>query len=837
MKRVWLILGILFLMCGCDQIQDPVVGVTRERAADRKSRVTNLKYNLYFNIPLEQEKAVLGKNILSFDLPEIQPYSRRKDLWLDFTGEVQQVVLNGHPIPVEMVSEHLRLPGEELKSGSNQVEVHFVSPDQSLNRRPDFLYTLLVPDRARTLFPCFDQPNLKGRYTLRLSIPESWEAVANGKSKGEVEDPYQKGKKIVRFCETEPLSTYLFSFVVGEFTYQEFVKDRSLGIYHRETDPAKLQQLPLIAEEVFASLAWLEEYTGIPYPFAKYDLIILPGFQYGGMEHTGATLYNASRMFLEANPSLKERMARSSVIAHETAHMWFGDYVTMTWFDDVWIKEVFANYFAAQIIKLQYPDYDDRLNFSSYHLSAYAEERTTGAVSLSQPLGNLKDAGLIYSNIVYNKAPIVMSKLVERMGEKPFQAGVRQYLKQYAYGNSTWDELIAVMDAQVPIDMLHWSDVWVASEGAPRYKFQRNGDSLTIYQSDPLGRDLSWEQSIVIGWQEPQPGAPGRLRWNEQRVVLADEVTRVLLPAGVGPVLPNTDAMGYGVFVMDAQTRDYWLSQLPTLTDDLQRRALLTNFQELFWLGKLQPAPWATALMEVVGQETNQLLFSQALNQLITVLHWNPALTDVEQRLWLFAASVKDPVKKRLSFLALMEVAKDPQVREWLLEAYDDADRNLKDKTKLVYRLAVFYPERALELLAQHRLLLDHPDELAEFDFLARAVHPLSEMRSAFFEDLKQPSNRIIEPWVAEALQLLAHPDRQLEALNYLREGLEMLPEIQRTGDIFFPKNWAGALLSGHTTVEAKQIVLDYLHSHASQVHPLLLSKVRQQADPLLRMK
>lgn len=837
MKRVWLILGILFLMCGCEQIQDPVVGVTRERAADRKSRVTNLKYNLYFNIPLEQEKAVQGKNVLTFELSETQGSKHKKDLWLDFTGQVKQLVLNGQQIPVEMISEHLRLPGDGLRPGKNQVEVHFVSPDQSLNRRPDFMYTLLVPDRARTLFPCFDQPNLKGRYTLGLSIPESWGAVANGKSKGEVEDPYQPGKKIVRFFETEPLSTYLFSFVVGEFEYQEFTKDRTIGIYHRETDPAKLKQLPVIAEEVFASLAWLEAYTAVPYPFAKYDLIILPGFQYGGMEHTGATLYNASRMFLEANPSVKERMSRSSVIAHETAHMWFGDYVTMSWFDDVWIKEVFANYFAAEIIKEWYPDYDDRLNFTSYHLSAYAEERTTGTVSLSQPLGNLKDAGLIYSNIIYNKAPIVMSKLVERMGEKSFQVAVQQYLKQYAYGNSTWEELIAVFDAQVPIDMVGWSDVWVASEGAPRYKMQRRGDTLTIRQIDPLGRDLSWDQSVLFAWQEPASNRSNRSVWKTQKVVLADEVIRLVLPAGAGPVLPNADAMGYGVFVMDTLSRNHWLETLPTLTDDLQRRALLTNFQELFWMGKVSPMRWATVLMDVVEREQNQLLFSQALNQLTTVLHWYPELTEIEQRLLQFAAAVKDPVKGRLSFLALMDVATTSETRAWLLEQSTNPAWSLKDRTQLIYRLAIFYPEQAIERLSQHRTLLDHPDLLAEFDFLARAVHPDPTMRAAFFEDLKQPAFRVVEPWVSDALRLLGHPERQQEALAYLRTGLEMMPEIQQTGDIFFPKNWAGALLYGHTSLEAKRVVLDFLHAHKSSMHPLLLSKVRQQADGLLRMK
>ena len=125
-------------------------------------------------------------------------------------------------------------------------------------------------------------------------------------------------------------------------------------MYHRETDPDKIAQIPVIFEQVFASLEWMEAYTGIPYPFAKYDFIVLPGFQYGGMEHTGATLYNDKRLFLGKQPTTAEQLGRMSLIAHETAHMWFGDYVTMEWFDEVWLKEVFANYFAAQMTQPQF---------------------------------------------------------------------------------------------------------------------------------------------------------------------------------------------------------------------------------------------------------------------------------------------------------------------------------------------------------------------------------------------------------------------------------------------------------------------------------------------------
>jgi aminopeptidase N len=169
----------------------------------------------------------------------------------------------------------------------------------------------------------------------------------------------------------------------------------------------------------------MEEFTGIPYPFAKYDFIILPGFQYGGMEHTGATLYNDTRMFLSKNPTPDEELGRAELIAHETAHMWFGDFVTMEWFNDVWTKEVFANYFAQRITEPMFPGINHRLNWlKSITTSALVEDRTQGGTSIRQPLDNMRNAGLVYNNIIYNKAPVMLEKLVELMGEEAFREGI-----------------------------------------------------------------------------------------------------------------------------------------------------------------------------------------------------------------------------------------------------------------------------------------------------------------------------------------------------------------------------------------------------------------------------
>ena len=342
-------------------------GVSRELAQFRKEHFEGVRYNLFFSIPESRKEAVTGKAEITLAIREKQP------VIIDFRGEPEQVasvLLNGRKVPYTVKDEHIVVDAKEVAEGENRVSIEFTANDQSLNRRDEFLYTLLVPDRARTLFSCFDQPDMKSIFTLSLEVPSSWQAVANGAIEQE-DSTSVAGRRRVSFRETEPLSTYLFSFVAGKLTRETYSRNgRNISIYHRETDPKKVAQCPDIASEVFDALEWHEEYTRIPYPFAKYDLIILPGFQFGGMEHTGATLYTDGRMFLNENPTLNERLSRSSLIAHETSHMWFGDFVTMEWFNDVWTKEVFANYYASQMIEHLFQEVNHSLNYMLDYIPA-----------------------------------------------------------------------------------------------------------------------------------------------------------------------------------------------------------------------------------------------------------------------------------------------------------------------------------------------------------------------------------------------------------------------------------------------------------------------------------
>jgi aminopeptidase N len=201
--------------------------------------------------------------------------------------------------------------------GAQRTDRQFTAGDAALNRNPDFMYTLFVPARARLAFPCFDQPDLKAEYTLSIDIPSGWEALANAP---EAERTRNGDSTTIRFAETDPLPTYLFAFAAGRFQVETAQRNgRRFRMFHRETDAAKVaRNRETIFDLHAAALAWLERYRGVDYPFGKFDFLLVPSFQFGGMEHAGAIFYNAASLFLDETATQDQVLSRATTIAPKT---------------------------------------------------------------------------------------------------------------------------------------------------------------------------------------------------------------------------------------------------------------------------------------------------------------------------------------------------------------------------------------------------------------------------------------------------------------------------------------------------------------------------------------
>jgi aminopeptidase N len=748
-------------------------------------------------------------------------------LVFDFAQPAERLLrvrAGGRDLAASVTDGHVVIPVEMTAAGLNHIEFEFLAGDEALNRNDEFLYTLFVPARAQLTFPCFDQPDLKARYTLTLTVPEGWQAVANGAGRAS-----GAGGGTMTFEETPPLSTYLFAFVAGKFSVETATRGgRTLRIFHRETDSAKVARNREAIFDLHASaLTWLERYTDIRYPWGKFDVVLIPSFQFGGMEHAGAILYNASGLMLDESATQNQLLERASVIAHETAHMWFGDLVTMKWFNDVWMKEVFANFMAAKIVNPSFPQVNHDLRFLLAHYpAAYQVDRTEGTNAIRQELANLNEAGQLYGPIIYQKAPIVMRQLETIVGERRFRDGLREYLKQYSYGNATWLDLVRILDGRTRENVAQWSRAWVEERGRPEFttdiQFDRNGRiaSIELTQEDPRKRGLVWPQRlrVALGYDGTVKELPVYV--NERRVSVkgARRLPRPLY------VLPAGDGLGYGLFTLDQGSRDYLLRNIEDVPDALTRGAAWVTLWDNLEAASVSAPAFFDAAIRALPHESDEQNAQRVLAYLVRVFWRFMPPAERTQRASSLEALLRAGIErgrtqseKAAWFNAYRDVVLTTDGVAWLTRVWrrDERVAGLSlaepDEIAMALELAVREAPGWEEILRAQLERTQNPDRKARFAFVAPALSADPAVRERAFARFRFVENRRREPWVLESLQYLNHPLREDHARRFVRPALDLLREIQQTGDIFFPTRWMDATLSGHRSPEVATTVRQFL--------------------------
>src|SRR5688500_14369271 len=806
-------------------------GVSETLAAERAAAIQNLRYDLRFIVPVERREAVLGRLVARLSLKA--PHR----LVFDFAqppDRVRSVTINGRDLRPELADGHIVIPADATLAGENEVEIEFIAGDEALNRNDEFLYTLFVPARAHLAFPCFDQPDLKARYTLALDIPAGWQAVANGAERGsDAGGAAAPGRHRVFFAETAPLPTYLFSFAAGKFSVETATRDgRQFRMFHRETDAAKVARNREAIFDLHArALAWLEDYTAIPYAFGKFDFVLIPSFQFGGMEHAGAILYNQSGLMLDESATQNQRLDRASVIAHETAHMWFGDLVTMKWFNDVWMKEVFANFMAAKIVNPSFPEVNHDLRFLLAHYpAAYQVDRTAGTNPIRQSLGNLSDAGQMYGPIIYQKAPIVMRQLEMIVGERTFRDGLREYLKQYSFGNATWLDLVRVLDARSPQNISAWSRAWVEERGRPQFttavraNAQGRLSAISLTLVDPLKRGLVWPQRlrVSLGYPDGVTDLPANVTSRATSVEGAAGLERPLY------VLPNGGGLGYGLFILDDASRDYLLAHVEDVPDALTRGSAWVTLWDNLLESRLTAGSMLDAALRALPRETDEQNVQRVLSYATRLfLRFLPAderaarapVMEAALRLGLDRAPTQS--QKAAWFNAYRDTVLSRDGLAWLERVWRRDERvpglvlAEPDEIALALELAVREVSGWDAILKAQHDRTTNPDRQARFAFVMPALSADPVVREQAFERFRSVENRRREPWVLEALVYLNHPLRAAHARRFVRPALDLLREIQQTGDIFFPTRWMDSTLWGHRSPEVAATVREFLATEA----------------------
>ena len=810
----------------------PEPGIALTLAAERVQAIENLRYELSFSIPGATSEPVSGRAVVRFALKDTS-----RPVVLDFTPGADSPVslsVGGRPSRFRAVKDHIIIPKEDLSSGENTVEIVFRAGDAPLNRNPDFMYTLFVPARAHLAFPCFDQPDLKARYTLELTIPADWQSVANG---AETSREASSNRVRIQYAETQPISAYLFAFAAGKFQLETAERNgRIYRLFHRETDAKKVARNRDVVFDLHASsLEWLEKYTAIPYPFGKFDFVAIPSFQFGGMEHPGAIFYNASSILLDESATENQMLNRASTIAHETSHMWFGDLVTMRWFNDVWMKEVFANFMAAKIVNPAFPKVNHDLRFLVAHYpAAYAVDRTAGTHPIRQELANLDEAGSLYGAIIYEKAPIVMRQLERILGPDRLRDGLRAYLTQFEFGNATWLDLVRVLDDLTPLDLTAWSRAWVEEAGRPSVRTEVEGPRIAFVQTDPR-----WTQHIQVLAGTARGLRSIAVDLRNQRTELQTDPPVFVLPTGGG--------LAYGDFTLDEATRSYLLRHLAELKDPLTRGAAWVTLWEELLDQRVRPSDFLDLALRALPHEDTEQNVQLVLGY-VDDAFWRFIRGDARQSL---APKLEETLRSGLDhasssslkstyFSAFRSLVTTPDGVAFLERVWGRQEKipgltlAEPDEATIALELAVRSVPAASRILEEQRERFMNPDRKERFEFVTPALSDRQDTRDAWFASLADVKNRRREPWVLEGLRYLNHPLRAPQSDKYLRPALDLLREIQRTGDIFFPTNWMNATLDGHNSRPAATAVRAFLAEQKD--YPIRLRRtILQAADELFR--
>ena len=697
--RIFLIV-MLFSTAAFSQMPKIEPGVSQELAKWRAAHYSDVRYKL--NLTLERMSPVLkgtmeirvkvsvlpvatgGETAANKDAVPPIILDWRKIKGFEERSTISNVTINGKPVVLSSsfswplvgddtsqgsggppkggtpnfgeINEHLVF-SDGVTAGENVIRLDFTSPilpsGSAITRYVDkedgaeYIYSLFVPSDASTAFPVFDQPDLKARFGLFLSVPEGWAAISN--TPGSFVDitvfPPRRGRqwKGFGFEDTKPISTYVFAFAAGPFEKFEAGGGNLSGsegaslqrnasgrqdtlptgrvsasgpngsIYVRKSQAAKFKPH---AAEVFRlnreAVKYFEEYFDYKFPFPKYDLVLIPEFPFGGMEHAGATFLREASVIFPQEPTKNDHATRATLIFHEAAHQWFGDTVTMRWFDDLWLKEGFATFTAYKALEKIMPEMNAwKVFYERVKQGAYQTDSTRGTTPIYQEIPNLSAAKSAYGNIVYNKAPAFLRQAEFYLGEDKFRTAVRTFLKKHEFGNATWEDLIAEMERASNTGLKTWGNRWIRQEGLPVFRTKQteigDGIRVEIDVEDSMKRGRVW-QVRTLGFIQDRQVKDLRMEsgmnfdGSENGMFgLIREVHVSHAKAEPQFVFPNYKDYGYGIFLLDEKSREYVLKNIQNEKDPFLRSMMWGALWDSVREGELDPKEYVELVVSVLS--------------------------------------------------------------------------------------------------------------------------------------------------------------------------------------------------------------------------------------------
>jgi aminopeptidase N len=552
--------------------------------------------------------------------------------WIDLVAaSVASATLNGVELDVSGYVEDEGIPLPDL-GPENELVVHargrYMNTGEGLHRFVDpvdqavYLYSQFETADAKRMFACFDQPDLKGRYTITVTAPEDWQVISNAAA-----ESVEGG--VHRFATTEIFSTYLVALVAGP--YAKFSDEHDgipLGIYCRAS-LAEYMDADRLFRETKQGFDFYHANFGIRYPFGKYDQLFVPEFNAGAMENAGAVTFLEDYVFRSRVTNyLYER--RAETVLHEMAHMWFGDLVTMRWWDDLWLNESFATW-ASVLCQASATDYTNAwTTFANVEKSwAYRQDMLPSTHPVAADIPDLHAVEVNFDGITYAKGASILKQLVAYVGLEPFLAGLRDYFEAHKWGNATFDDLLGALEKASGRDLSDWGAQWLRTTGLNQLR-----PEFTVTEDNTFGTF-----SVVQGGAKPGAGelrthrlavgvydddASGNLvRTHRAEVDVSGERTEVPELVGVPRgklVLVNDDDLTYGAVRLDPDSLDVVVDRIADITDPLPRTLCWSAAWEMTREAEMKARDFTTLIAAGVGRDSETGVVQRLLMQAHTAV-------------------------------------------------------------------------------------------------------------------------------------------------------------------------------------------------------------------------
>ncbi|HZP51842.1 aminopeptidase N [Actinocrinis sp.] len=712
--------------------------------------------------------------------------------FVDCAAQVVEATLNGKPLgpPAEGrillpdLSPHNRLVVRTTQADTtNGAGVHkAVDPADG----EVYVWTSFEPDEARFVWACFDQPDLKAPHAFTVTAPAAWTVTSNSGAP-QIEDAGEGASagaaRRWTFADTPPLSTYNAVVNAGPFhQVRRTAGGHDLGLYARRSLAALLDR---DAEEIFTlteqGLGFYGRVFGMPFPQRTYDQVFMPEFG-GAMENYGCVTWSDG--FLQRSaPTAAERELFAKVLLHEMAHMWFGNIVTMRWWDDLWLNEAFAE-FACHWAAVEATAYRDAWagHLATGKQRAYLTDQGPISHPIRTQVRSTAEAASIFDAITYDKGASVLKQLMTYVGEENFSAGMTAYFARYAWSNATLQDLIDALGKASGRDLDAWRAGWLETAGTDRLALERDGDGLVLVADGPGPGIGPRPQVLAVGAYATDGTGTGLRRLALATVDVEQARTPVELPVDAQLYLVNDEDLTFAVATVEPARSAALIAAAPGLPTAISRGVAVATVWDLLVKGGATAADTVRCVTSVLAVETGDSVIEPYLDLAVASSErWAPEKQRAELAA-LVAATARqladDPNRRQVALRAFAKTAASLEDVEWLR-------RQAGDEVDLLWRALTRKAELGGEVADEVAGLLERdPNPEAWIRALTvRAAAPSAEAKEGVWQ--KVTDERAVPVGAVSAVMSAFWRPGQDELLApYAGRYLDLLPALERGGMI-----------------------------------------------------